>query len=92
MTNATMNREFDPGRSPLLGIVAIAAAVLTLWSMVLLPAQRTPSDVRMAATPRVNAETAMQIVRLPAVEVVGTRTTNTAASSRWTLPAVFRKG
>ncbi|HQR11116.1 MAG TPA: hypothetical protein PLW68_07290 [Casimicrobiaceae bacterium] len=92
MTNATMNREFHPGRSLLLGIVAIAAAVLTLGGTVLLPALHAPYDARIAATPRPNAEAAMQIVRLPSVEVVATRTTNTAASGRWTLPAVFRRG
>ncbi len=89
MTNATMNREFNPRRSPLLGFVAVVAAALTLGATVLLPASRSPFPAPVVATA---ADAPTQIVKLPAIEVVGARTTKTAAKDRWTLPAVFKKG
>ena len=92
MTNATMNREFNPGRSPLLGLVAVAAAALTMGAMVLLPAQHTRSEVTVAAAPRVEVSAPVQVVTLPTVEVVGVQTTKTAAKKRWALPTAFKKG
>ncbi|MEO8344761.1 MAG: hypothetical protein ABI607_03615 [Betaproteobacteria bacterium] len=101
MTNATLNSQtspgmpirgrFNPGHSPLLGIVAIAAAALTMGATILLPAQQAPSKALVAATAQKrDAQVSTQVVSLPAIEVVGTRATK-SADSRWTLPAIFKK-
>ena len=101
MTNATVNSQtnpgmltrgrFNPGRSPRLGMVAIAAAALTMGAAVLLPARHAQIEASIAAAaPRLDATAPTQIVNLPAVEVVGTRATK-SADNRWTLPAIFKK-
>jgi len=90
MTNATMHRSFNPVRSPLFGIAAVAATAATLGIAVLLPAQFVPA-AKVAASRPAAAQSTIQVVVLPAVEVVGTRTTQSAQNNRWTLPAVFKK-
>jgi len=89
MNDATMHRQFKPGRSPLLGLAAILATAATLGAGVLLPAQHVP-PAPLAAVQPAAAQAPTQVVTLPAVEVVGTRTTKSAAN-RWALPALFRK-
>jgi len=90
MTNATMHRSFNPGRSPLFGIAAVAATAATIGIAVLLPAHSISTQAPVAAvfaTQTANAQAPAQLVTLPAIEVVGTRQTNSAAN-RWTAPAV----
>jgi hypothetical protein len=89
MTNATMKHEFNPGRSPLLGLAAVVAAALTLGTAVLLPARHAPV-APVGAVPRVEAPAPVQVVNLPAVEVVGTRPTKAAENAKWTVPAALK--
>ena len=49
--NATIKREFNPGRSPLLGIAAVIATALTMGAAVLLPAQHAPPAPFAAVQP-----------------------------------------
>ena len=49
MTYATMNRNFNSGTSPLIGIAAVAAAAVTLSIAVWLPTQLAPTQARMQA-------------------------------------------
>ena len=99
MTDATMNRNFNPGRSPLLGIAAVAAAAVTMGIAVLLPTQLATTQARVQAPtvaaapetlPVVAIEATEQIVRLPAVEVTATRPAK-AASNRYNVPAVYKQ-
>ena len=90
MNDAAIHRQFNPRRSPLLGVAAILATAATLGVAVLLPAQFAPNAPIAAAQP-VAVQAPTQVVTLPAVEVVGTRATKSAANNRWTLPAMFRK-
>jgi hypothetical protein len=90
MTNATIHRQYQPGHSPLLGLAAIAATAATLGIAVLLPAQSSPYDSILVAQPAA-AQATIQVVTLPPVEVVGTRTTKAARNDRWALPVLFRK-
>jgi ABC-type transport system involved in cytochrome c biogenesis permease subunit len=89
MTNATIHRQYQPGRSPLLGLAAVVATAATLGVAVLLPAQSAPYAPITVAQPA--AESTIQVVTLPPVEVVGTRTTKSARNERWALPVLFRK-
>jgi hypothetical protein len=90
MTNVTMHRQYNPGRPPLLGLAAIVATAATLGAAVLLPAQHAPYAPVVVAQP-VAAQAPTQVVTLPSVEVIGTRSTKAARSDRWNVPAVFRK-
>lgn len=93
MTNATMNRSFNPRRSPLFGVAAVVATAVTMGIAVLLPAHPAPTEVPVAAaaaTQAVDVLAPAQLVTLPAVEVVGTRQTKSAAN-RWNVPAVFKQ-
>ena len=90
MTNATMHRQYNPGRPPLLGLAAIVATAVTLGVAVLLPAQHVTYAPIAAAQP-VAAPAPTQIVTLPPVEVIGTRATKAARNDRWNVPAMFRK-
>ena len=90
MTNATIHRQYQPGRSPLLGLAAAVATAATLGVAVLLPAQSAPYAPITVAQPAA-AEATIQVVTLPPVEVVGTRTTKAAGNDRWALPVLFRK-
>jgi hypothetical protein len=90
MTNATTHRQFNPGRPPLLGLAAILATAATLGAAVLLPAQHVPY-ASIAAIQPVAAQAPTQIVTLPPVEVIGTRTTKAARNERWAHPVLFRK-
>ncbi len=93
MTHATMSREFNPGRSPLLGLVAVIAAALTMGATVLLPAAKAPSNVPVAVSAvSAAAPETTQIVKLPAVEVVGTLRDQGRRQEPLTLPASFKKG
>ena len=92
MTNATMHRSFDPGRSPLFGVAAVFATAATIGIAVLLPLQATPTMAPVAAIPvtrAVDVQAPVQLVTLPAVDVVGKRESKSAAS-RWTVPAAFK--
>ena len=103
MTDATMDRNFNPGRSPLLGIAAVAAAAVTMGIAVLLPTQLAPTQARLQAPTVATApeapvvaieavaavEAPEQIVRLPAVDVIATRPAK-AASNRYNVPAVYK--
>lgn len=91
MTNATMNRNYDPGRSPLFGIAAVVATAVTLGVAVLLPAHFTPDAPVAAATQSTDAQAPAQLVTLPTVDVVGTRQSKSAANNRWNVPAVFKQ-
>ena len=94
MTNATMHRSFDPGRSPLLGIAAVFATAATIGIAVLLPSQATPMMApvaAIAATQRADAQAPVQFVTLPAVEVVGMRETKAAANRSPAVPAMFKQ-
>jgi hypothetical protein len=90
MTNATIHRQYQPGRSPLLGLAAVVATAATLGAAVLLPAQHVP-PAPLAAVQPAAAQAPTQVVTLPPVEVVGTRATKAAANNRWALPVLFRK-
>jgi hypothetical protein len=90
MTNATTHRQYRPERPPLLGLATIVATAATLGAAVLLPAQYAPYAPIAAAQP-VAAQAPTQIVTLPPVEVIGTRTTKAARIDRWNVPAVFKK-
>jgi len=90
MTNATIHRQYQPGRSPLLVLAAIAATAATLSVAVLLPAQSARNAAIAAAQPA-HREASTQIVVLPAVEVVGTRETQSAHNNPRTLPPVFKE-
>jgi hypothetical protein len=90
MNDATMQSQYNPGRSPLLGLAAIVATAATLGIAVLLPAQHL-SEARVAAARPADAQSTIQVVVLPAVEVVGTRETQSAENNRGTLPVVFKK-
>jgi len=90
MTNATIHRQYQPARSSLLGLAAVVATAVTLGVAVLLPAQSAPHAPLVVAQPSA-AEVPLQVVTLPAVEIVGTRTTQSARNDRWNVPAVFRK-
>ncbi len=65
MTNATTHRQYNPGRSPLLGLAAIVATAATLGAAVLLPAQYEPYAPIAAAQP-VAAPAPTQVVTLAA--------------------------
>ena len=90
MTNATIHRQYQPGRSPLLGLAAVVATAATLGVAVLLPAQSAPYAPITVAQPAA-AEATIQVVTLPPVEVVGIRTTKAAGNDRWALPVLFKK-
>ena len=90
MTNATIHRQYQPGRSPLLGLAAVVATAATLGVAVLLPAQSAPYAPIAVAQPAA-AQATIQVVTLPPVEVVGTRASKAARSERWALPVLFRK-
>ena len=89
MTNATMHRNFNPGRSPLLGVAAVVATAVTLGIAVLLPANSTPAahSVTMGA----DVQARSQFVTLPAVEVTATRATQSAAGNKWIVPATLKQ-
>ena len=102
MTYATMNRNFNQDRSPLLGIAAVVAAAVTLSIAVLLPAQLAPTAVRgyaqaAAATPAATpiptfaVEAPVDVVTLPPIEVTATRPTKAAAIRPWNVPAVYKQ-
>jgi hypothetical protein len=96
MTNATMNRDFNPGRPPLAGIFAVVAAAVTMSLAVLLPAQLEPTHARVrtpaaSAAPMVAAEAPAQIVTLPSVNVTAARPAKAAANNHWNVPAVHRQ-
>src|SRR5450432_917258 len=102
MTNATMKREYNPGRSPLFGVAAVLATAVTLGTAVLLPtnvpthAAPAKMPVTLAvSTPRADvqapAQAVTQVVSLPAVEVVGTRPAKVVASNRRTVPVTFKQ-
>jgi hypothetical protein len=91
MTNATIHRQFNPARSPLLGLAAIVATAATLGLAVLLPAQSQSVTNAPIAAVLPAAEASTQVVTLPAVEVVGTRATKSARNDRWYVPTMFRK-
>ena len=90
MTNATIHRQYQPGRSPLLGLAAAVATAATLGVAVLLPAQSAPYAPIAVAQPAA-AQATIQVVTLPPVEVVGTRETKSARTDRWAHPVLFRK-
>jgi hypothetical protein len=93
MTNATMNRDYNPERSPLFGIYAVIATAVTLAIAVLLPAHLTPTAPPVAAaatTQRADLQAPAQFVTLPAVEVLGTRQTKSAANGSFAVSAVFK--
>jgi hypothetical protein len=92
--NATMNRMYSPGTSPLFGLAAVAATVMTFGTAVLLPSQVAPvrapvvaAAAQPAAAPLM-AET--RIVTLPPIEVVGTRPAKLAHGNRRNMPVVFK--
>jgi hypothetical protein len=89
MTNATMHRNFNPGRSPLLGVAAVVATAVTLGIAVLLPATHTP--VEPSVTTAADVQARNQIVTLPAVEVTATRATKSAAGNQWIVPAALKQ-
>ena len=94
MTNATMNRSYNPVTSPLFGIAAAVAAALTIGTAVLLPAKLAPQNTPLAAaaaTQRTDAQAPAQLVVLPTVDVVGTRNTKSAANGSYAIPAVFKQ-
>jgi hypothetical protein len=90
MNDATIHRQFNPGRSPLLGLAAVVATMATLGAAVLLPASYAP-EATIASTRPAGAQAPTQVVTLPAVEVVGTRASQSARNEWWNVPAVFRK-
>ena len=90
MTNATMNSNYNHGRSPLFGVAAVVATAVTLGIAVLLPAKLAPTEPLVAAAPLQSADTSAQIVTLPAIEVVGVREAKTAAHDAWVVPATFK--
>ena len=90
MNDATMHRQFNPERSPLLGLAALLATAATLGATVLLPAEYVPEGLA-SGTQTAAVQPMIQVVTLPPVEVVGTRETKSAANGRWTLPVLFRK-
>ena len=93
MTHATMHQSLNPGRLPLFGVAALFATAATIGIAVLLPlhaaSPKTPVAA-VAATHPVAAPGPVGIVTLPAVEVVGTRQTKTAAI-RWNVPVAYRQ-
>jgi hypothetical protein len=97
MTNATMHREFNPARSPFLGVAAVFATALTIGVAILLPTISAPREVqviRVAAAPIVQptaTPAVAQVVILPAVDVVGTRPIRAAANNRYNVPAVLKQ-
>ncbi len=94
MTNATMNRDYYPERSPLFVFYAVIATALTMATAVLLPAQLTSIAPRVAAaatTQRADLQASARFVTLPAVEVLGTRETNSAANGSFAVPVVFKE-
>ena len=90
MNDTTIHRQFNPERPPLLGLAAIVATAATLGVAVLLPAHYARNAAIVPAQP-VYLQAPTQVVRLPAVEVVGARATKSARNDRWSLPAIFRK-
>jgi len=93
MTNATIHRSFNPGRSPLFGVAAAFATAATIAVAVLLPLHATPAKApvaAVAATHPVAATGPVGIVTLPTVEVVGTRQIKSAAN-RWNVPVSYRQ-
>ena len=95
MTNATMKHSYRPVRSPLLGIAAVVAAAMTMGIAVLMPMRHVPVQPGAVAITAVPAQSAdinapAQVVTLPAVEITASRPTNSAANSRWSVPAVFK--
>ena len=94
MTNATIHRSFNPGRSPLFGVAAVVATAATIGIAVLLPSHYAPTRVPVAtvavAPQAADAQAPVQLVTLPAVEIVGVRETKSAAN-RWTVPAVLKQ-
>ncbi len=96
MTNATMNREFNPSRSPLFGIAAVVATAVTMGIAVLLPMHAKPSEPPKVANAaadvqRVDAQAPAQVVTLPVVEVTATRPTRSAANLGGNVTAVYRQ-
>jgi hypothetical protein len=90
MTNATIHRQYQPGRSPLLGLAAVVATAVTFGVAVLLPAQ-SAGEAPIAVAQPAAAQATLQAVTLPPIEVVGTRATKSAANNRWALPVLFGK-
>ena len=94
MTNATLHRSFNPGRSPLFGVAAVVATAATIGIAVFLPARSTPENAPVASVAVAPQSAEVQgpvlLVRLPAVEITGQRETKSAAN-RWTAPAAFKK-
>ena len=94
MTHATIHRSFNPGRSPLFGVAAAFATAATIGIAVLLPslttATRAPAAAVAVAPRSADAQAPLQLVTLPAVEIVGVRETRSAAN-RWNVPAVFKE-
>ena len=105
MTTATTHPEFNPGRSPLFVLAAAFATAVTIGVAVLLPgqpvttargvpgiaaAQPAIDAIRPVAAQVVEAQAPTQLVTLPPVEVVGTRSTKSAAN-RWSVPAVYKQ-
>jgi hypothetical protein len=95
MTHATIHRSFNPERSPWLGAAAVVATAATIGIAVLLPAHSVRKEFPVAAAAVTQPADVLtpapaQLVTLPAVEVVGTRQTKSAAN-RWTVPAVFKQ-
>ena len=89
----TMNRNYNPGRSPLLGIAAVVATAVTLGLAVLLPANLAPHESTLAATTqpqRADAQLSVRVVMLPAIEVVATRPAKTARIQP-VLPAAYKR-
>jgi hypothetical protein len=84
-----MHRNFNPGRSPLLGVAAVVATAVTLGIAVLLPASHTPVEPSFTTAADVQARN--QIVTLPAVEVTATRAIKSAAGSQWIVPAALKQ-
>ena len=99
MTYATMNRNFNQDRSPLLGIAAVVAAAVTMSIAVLLPSQLAPVARTHAPTvaaapmaaPTIAVEAPLEVVTLPPIEVTVTRPTKAAANRPWSVPAVYKQ-
>jgi len=94
MNDATMNRKYSPGGSPLLGIAAVAATAVTIGVAVLLPATFTspaPVPAAIVEAQPMDAQSAVRVVTLPTVEVVGTRPAKTANNHPWNMPAVLKQ-
>jgi len=90
MNDAAIHRQYHPERSPMLGLAALVATAATLGLAVLLPAHYARNAAIAPAQPGY-VQAPMQIVTLPAVEVVGTRQTQAAQNSPGTPPVAVKK-